>query len=173
MHVCVGHEEGGGRSFITLRHRLSFHPLFFFIIPSPCSLLTSPPPSPLTFLPVLHLLFFSPPHPFPSLSASFFLFLPPGEGSPSSTQQACLFQCAPQRRMHINQAYLMMSRAPRSPRMDGGCWLPGPPHSYSSTFFFFFFFTMCVFLAVHVTHTHTHTHATMSQSAEGLIQAVQ
>lgn len=88
-----------------------------------------------------------------SLSLRLLLPLPSRR---SSTRQACLFQCAPQRRMHINQAYLMMSRAPRSPQMEAaGCL-----GLLTLTAAFFFFHNVCVLSCSGHTHTHTCHHVT-------------
>lgn len=129
VHVCAGHEEGGGRSFITLRHLLSFHPLLFFIIPSPCFLLRLFWLSSLFFC--LHLLFFSPPRPFLSLSP------PPSSSSfPKELHPAGLFVSVRSSAPHAYKSSLPHDVTSAEVTSDGGRRLSGPPHSYSSIFFF-------------------------------------
>lgn len=94
---------------------------FFILLTSPSFffLSLSLPSSPF-LCPLLHLLLLLmatslSPSPCPGCLLSF------PEGLPLLHPGACLFEYAPQRSMHINQTYLMMSRSLRSPQTEVGC----------------------------------------------------
>lgn len=96
---------------------------FFILLTSPSFffLSLSLPSSPFLF-PLLHLLLLlmaTSLSPSPSPCPGCLLSLP--EGLPLLHPGACLFEYAPQRSMHINQTYLMMSRSLRSPQTEVGC----------------------------------------------------